>query len=191
MSATNPYETSGTYSSASRSLNLDFHITKEDPLNKYEFYQKFDISQTITDENGDQKYLSAVLVFMKKKTDNGGTLLTNLANHNLLVNNSDLIPYSTETFDYNAEEAVVILFHDNTFNIAYATYFYSILNSMYNDMKKNGLTFKRQQAPDFKALSIPKANIPNLHNDNLDDDDFPFIRPRTAGLTIIKRSFTP
>ncbi|WP_330443026.1 hypothetical protein [Flavobacterium sp. C4GT6] len=191
MSATNPYETSGTYSSASRSLNLDFHITKEDPLNKYQFYQKFDISQTITDENGDQKYLSAVLIFMKKKTDNGGTLLTNLSNHNLLVNNSDLIPYSSETFDYDAEEAVVVLFHDNTFNIAYATYFYTILNSMYNDMKKNGLTFKRQQAPDFKALSIPKANIPNLHNDNLDDDDFPFIRPRTAGLTIIKRSFTP
>lgn len=191
MSATNPYETSGTYSSASRSLNLDFHITKEDPLNKYQFYQKFDISQTITDENGDQKYLSAVLIFMKKKTDNGGTLLTNLSNHNLLVNNSDLIPYSSETFDYDAEEAVVVLFHDNTFNIAYATYFYTILNSMYNDMKKNRLTFKRQQAPDFKALSIPKANIPNLHNDNLDDDDFPFIRPRTAGLTIIKRSFTP
>ena len=148
MSATNPYETSGTYSSASRSLNLDFHITKEDPLNKYQFYQKFDISQTITDENGDQKYLSAVLIFMKKKTDNGGTLLTNLSNHNLLVNNSDLIPYSSETFDYDAEEAVVVLFHDNTFNIAYATYFYTILNSMYNDMKKNRLTFKRQQAPD-------------------------------------------
>ncbi|WP_417354620.1 hypothetical protein [Flavobacterium sp.] len=191
MSATNPYETSGTYSSASRSFNLDFHITREDPSNKYLFYQKFDISQTITDENGDQKFLSAILVFMMKESDNGTPTETNLANHNLTLNNSDLKPHSQEKFDYNAEEAVVVLFHDNTFNIAYATYFYTILNSMYNDMKKNGLTFKRQQAPDFKALSIPKANIPNLHNDNLDDDDFPFIRPRTAGLTIIKRSFTP
>ncbi|MUV03031.1 hypothetical protein GN157_04850 [Flavobacterium rakeshii] len=191
MSATNPYETSGTYSSASRSFNLDFHITKEDPLNKYHFYQKFDISQTIIDENGDQKFLSAILVFMKKKTDNGGTLLTNLADHNLLVNNSDLIPYSSETFDYDAEDALIVLFHDNTFNSSYPGYFHGKANMLYNDMKKNGLTYSRHQAPDLNPLFIPKSNIPNLIDETPDEDGLPFIRPRTAGLTIIKRSLRP
>jgi|SRR5690606_11247606 len=191
MSATHPYETSGTYSSASRSLDLKFYITREDSRNMYQYYQKFDISQIITDENGDEKYLSAVLIFLKKKNDNGGTLTCDLADHNVMINDSELVPFSLEIFDYDAEDALVILFHDNAFNPSYPGYFYGKANMFYNQIKKYGSVFMHHQAPDLNPLFQIKPDIPNLHDENPDDEGFPFIRPRTAGLTIIKRSFTP
>jgi len=179
------YKTSGSFDGKSRKFELQFNVELEAQANPYKFYQKYDISQKFIDPSGKNYTINGILIYIQKYND--PQVLLNSApsvydyhrfpNHDLTA----LTAYNHPNyeFNFNAEDALIILFHETGFDQKDVKHFYDNLKEYYISMKARNIDF------DFlTSLPIMAGQIQLKSGKNAG----PILgKPRTAGLTIIKR----
>lgn len=168
----NAYQTAGNFDEINRTLVLNFNVEKEDTNNPYLFLRKYDLSQKFKDPLNNDYVINAILIYIQKTT--GPAVVLSAASptipwHKLPANEQSITtftPYIPGKFAFNfgAKDALVILYHEDSFSQSDVDNFYNRLKEIYISMKSRGSEFEE---------------IYELH---------PLTgRPRAAGLTIIKR----
>lgn len=181
------YRTSGFFHDSDDTLRINFNIKEATLADEYEFYKKYDISQVFQNPAGQDYTINGVVIYLKKKVDPGLILAPAASTWHPLPSSIQSIdkfkPYtgSVNTFDFKAADALVILYHDDTFNQEDIDVFYKDLKEYYDGMKSTATDFTSFQMPEIIVSEKKTGNKVNI------DDDGPVIKPRVAGLTIITR----
>ena len=166
-SGNEPYRASGHFN-ANGDVQLNINIETEISNNPYIPYPIYNLSR-ITDPVTEEQ-INAILIFIKRKRDDGIDFGEISAKYNLNFNISELSEhrsFNSAEFDTSKEDALVILYHDNIFDYEYVNYFFELLE---NDYKKTN----DQNVNYFTTRYVPSLNPPVI--------------PRSVGLTIIKKT---
>lgn len=161
----NDYKTTGSWENDE--ISLDFYIPEEDPQNPYILHPLYNISRNII-YNGTELLVNAVLIFLKKRKDEGFILSSTEPKYHQVFNIGDFTNYSSmNTVELDPElELFVIVYHDNTFNQEHVNYFF-------------------EKMPDFysHAAKMPYLNYAT----DIPAKEWGPIRPKRAGMSILRK----
>lgn len=183
------YRTSGNFHDSDDTLRISFNIKEPTLADEYEFYKKYDISQVFQNTSGQEYTINGVVVYLRKKVDPGlilspaasATTWPSLPSSVQSIDKFQPYTGSVNKFDFKAADALVILYHDDTFKQEHIDEFYKDLKEYYDGMKATATDFQSFTMPEIISSPKKTGNQVNI------DDDGPVIKPRVAGLTIITR----
>lgn len=167
------YKVEGEFDPVAKSVVLDMYIDQENSAAPYDFNPKYNISKqkTLLAKN-----INVILIFMTKINDTvGNPVGATSKGHQETIDIHRLPKYSfssTADFDYSKDNgyALVILFHDNTYDPKDVQYFSRKARDFYD------AAFNAPGQFIWKEIPSNNGSLP--------------IRPRLAGMTIIRRKFT-
>lgn len=159
------YKTTGNWENDE--ISLSFYMPEEDPQNPYMLHPLYNISRNIIYKDT-ERLVNAVLIFLKKRKDEGFILSSTEPKYHQVFNIDDFTDYpSINTLPLDPKlELFVIVYHDNTFNQDYVNYFF-------------------ENMPDFyrHADKIPTLNYAS----DIPSKVWGPIRPKRAGMSILRK----
>lgn len=134
------YACSGIYNSETKCLNFEIQIPNPEPENPYVFYPFFNISKKIdkipTDRERSEKHKNVILIFLKKKFDDGQLLKddSNIYSDKIDLNYKSVFQHTNlKEFDMSLDEKpMLIIIHNNLFEFEIVTSIFDNLQVYYD-----------------------------------------------------------
>lgn len=152
------YACSGIYNSETKCLDFEIQIPKPETENPYIFYPFYNISKKIekipTDREKSEKHKNVILIFLKKKFDDGQLLLkddNNLYSDKIDMNYKSVFEHiKIKEFDMSLDEKpMLIIIHNNLFEFEIVASIFDNLQIYYDNLYIN------------KKTEMPLYNFPN------------------------------
>lgn len=161
------YTAIGNFYKSSRSMMVNLKMDKEITPGLYKF-TKYDMSKTVIKN----KKINVIFCHFTYTGDNGTELLNSSYEQPLMIDiDRDCSPFpnqNAERFDFDLNESLLVIFHDNQPNSGDLDIIYNYLELFYMEATKGNYSFK---------LDSPTDKIKDLIGG----------RPRMLGVSIIRQ----
>jgi hypothetical protein len=166
------YKVDAQYPDTDNPMDLGIYVNTEDSGNKYVIEPKIDISKKVSNIRNQ----NALLLYISKEDDNGTPFGSSTTKHNCRVYPNRMAGLANGIeFDYNQDNVLIIIFHDNDYYKEVSEYFFNELENYFE---------RTEQSGDYLLVDLAEEESFKKYVGGTE----PIIAmPRKAGMTIVRR----